>query len=169
MRPFFCKIGLQKLPRVSFICAWAQVEEKQVPVSSGTFGSGGGHTHFQIYKITRTIFPEGNKFWCRWQVSSSRQPGQQYALFPFVWARGSFLPPLLIRTPPGVCGGWGWGGGVLVCVSNRNGKTPYQYILMTGEKWDSSSLGLFAVHKSRRSADRGACEQIGLLTAPEQT
>lgn len=27
-------------------------------------------------------------------------------------------------------------------------KTPYQYILMTGDKWASSLTGLFAVHKS---------------------
>lgn len=48
-------------------------------------------------------------------------------------------------------------------------KTPYQYILMTGDKWASSSAGLFPVHKSRQTADRGVCKKIGLLTAPEQT
>lgn len=50
-----------------------------------------------------------------------------------------------------------------------NRKTPYQYILMTGDKWASSSAWLFPVHKSRQTADRGVCKKIGLLTAPEQT
>lgn len=40
---------------------------------------------------------------------------------------------------------------------------------MTADKWASSSVGLFPVHKSRQTADRGVCKKIGLLTAPEQT
>lgn len=119
------------------------------------------HTHSQRWKMTMSDRREGNNvFWCRWQCNYNRQTGQHITPYPSVWAthswRGgkaplfsSFSFTALQHTGPEAAVAQvlrelrkgGWGG---IC----NRKTPYQYILMTGDKWASSLTGLFAVHKS---------------------